>query len=78
MVSNQLLTSVKCADVMDMTYVAWRSSYRAPTLLKFGSITSLTLAGVGTVVEANPRTGRPQGACAGMGVATNTMRYPCS
>jgi hypothetical protein len=55
-----------------------KSPYEAPSLVAFGSLGSVTFAGAGTMVEVNPRAGRPMGACAGNGVANNAMRYPCS
>lgn len=78
MVRSRRLTGAYSADVRGVPDTFRRLAYRVSTLSNFGSMSSLTLAGVGTVVETNPRIGRPQGACSGMGVATNTMRHPCS
>jgi len=52
--------------------------YIPPRLLLFGQLSSTTMAGAGTVAEVNPVAGMSQGACVGLGAATNMMRYPCS
>lgn len=66
-----------------------KAAYHTPALTAFGSLSTVTLAGTGTMAETNPLTPHYQGPgmtnptpgwpgqCAGTGMATSLTMYVC-